>query len=84
MMTAALSHRTAFATPGLALTAKPRAVSSTCVVRLIDRRTGQIHRVNGSPLVVYTRNPDAAVADLLDGRDAEVWEARVEPIGGRA
>jgi hypothetical protein len=82
MMTAALSHHTAFATPGLALTAPPRAVPLTCVVRLIDRRTGRTHRVNGSPLVIFTRNPDAAVADLLDGRDADVWEARVEPIGG--
>jgi hypothetical protein len=80
MMTAALSHRTAFATPGLALT----ATAETCAVRLIDRRTGQTHRINGSPLVIFTRNPDAAVADLLEGRDAGVWEARVEPIGARA
>ena len=37
----------------------------TCAVRLIDRRTGSVHRVNGTPLVVFTRNPDEAVADLL-------------------
>jgi hypothetical protein len=58
-----------------------RTPSTTCAVRLIDRRTGLTHRVNGSPLVIFTRNPSDAVADLLEGRDATVWEARVEPIG---
>ena len=81
-MTAALPHHTVFATAGLALTAMPRTSRTTCAVRLIDRRTGLTHRVNGSPLVIFTRNPTEAVADLLEGRDASVWEARVEPIGG--
>ena len=81
-MTAAVSPNTVFATAGLALTAMPRTSRTTCAVRLIDRRTGQTHRVNGSPLVIFTRNPAEAVADLLEGRDASVWEARVEPIGG--
>jgi hypothetical protein len=54
---------------------------TTCAVRLVDRRTGLTHRVNGSPLLIFTRNPAEAVADLLEGRDATVWEARVEPIG---
>ena len=81
-MTAALPHHTVFASAGLALTAMPRTSRATCAVRLIDRRTGQTHRVNGSPLVIFTRNPADAVADLLEGRDATVWEARVEPIGG--
>ena len=80
MMTA-VSPRTAYATAGLALTAMPGISLTTCAVRLIDRRTGQTHRVNGSPLVIFTRNPSEAVADLLEGRDALVWEARVEPIG---
>jgi hypothetical protein len=53
-------------------------------VRLIDRRTGLTHRINGSPLVVFTRNPTEAVTELLSGRDASVWEARIEPIGGAA
>lgn len=79
-MTAALSPRTTFGSAGLVPTATPWP-SSTCAVRLIDRRTGQTHRINGSPLVIFTRNPAAAVADLLEGRDAAVWEARVEPIG---
>ena len=59
-------------------------MAKTCAVRLIDRRTGEGHRINGSPLVLFTRNPAEAVAELLAGRDARVWEARVEPIGGAA
>jgi hypothetical protein len=54
---------------------------TACAVHLIDRRTGQSHRINGRPLVLFTRTPDVAVAELLDGRDATIWEARVEPIG---
>jgi hypothetical protein len=53
-------------------------------VRLIDRRTGLTHRVNGSPLVLFTKRPAEAVAELLAGRDARVWEARIEPVGGAA
>jgi hypothetical protein len=56
--------------------------SQACAVRLVDRRTGRTHRVNGSPLVLFTKNPNEAVAELLAGRDARVWEARIEPIGG--
>lgn len=52
----------------------------TCAVRLIDRRTGTTHRVNGTPLVLFTRRPVDAVAELLAGRDPAVWEARIEPI----
>lgn len=52
----------------------------TCAVHLVDRRTGATHRVNGTPLVIYTRRPEEAVADLLDGRDATVWEARIEHL----
>lgn len=56
-------------------------VSQACAVRLIDRRTGRTHRINGSPLVLFTKTPGLAVAELLSGRDAAVWEARVEVIG---
>ena len=80
-MTTAVSPRAVFAAAGLALTPAPKAPSSTCAVRLIDRRTGQTHRINGSPLVIFTRNPSEAVADLLDERDSAVWEARVEALG---
>ena len=80
MTAAALS----LGTPGQA----GRAMSSTagplrqaCAVRLIDRRTGQTHRINGSPLMLFTKTPEVAAAELLSGRDASVWEARIEPIG---
>ena len=51
-----------------------------CMVRLIDRRTGAAHRINGMPLTLYTRRPAEAAAELMQGRDPAVWEARVEPI----
>lgn len=66
---------------GRAMSAMPATLAQACAVRLIDRRTGQTHRINGSPLVLFTRSPDEAVAELLSGRDTTVWEARVEPIG---
>lgn len=69
---------------GRAMSAVPPPLSQACAVRLVDRRTGQTHRINGSPLVLFTRNPIEAIAELLSGRDASVWEARVEPIGGAA
>lgn len=66
---------------GLAMSAMTAPLSQACAVRLIDRRTGRPHRINGSPLVLFTRTPDVAVSELLSGRDAALWEARVEPIG---
>ena len=49
-----------------------------CVVQLIDRRTGALHRVNGMPLSVFTHTPHAAVIDMMSGRDPALWEARVD------
>ena len=80
-MTTAVSPRTLFAAAGLAQAPTLRPLPPTCAVRLIDRRTGLTHRVNGSPLVIFTRNPSEAVADLLEGRDTAVWEARIEALG---
>jgi hypothetical protein len=51
-------------------------------VMLIDRRTGVPHRINGTPLVIFTKDPGGAVAELLHGRDATVWEARIEQLAG--
>ena len=81
-MTAAAVHRTTFGQAGMA-DGKPVPLSQTCAVRLIDRRTGQTLRVNGSPLVLFTRRPEDAAAELLAGRDTSLWEARIEPIGGQ-
>ena len=69
---------------GVAMSTMNAPFRQACAVRLVDRRTGLTHRINGSPLVIFTRNPVEAVAELLSGRDARVWEARVEPIGGAA
>lgn len=80
-MSAAAFHR---GRTDQALTAMAKPLRQACAVRLVDRRTGLTHRVNGSPLVLFTRNPAEAVAELLAGRDAKVWEARIEPIGGAA
>ena len=52
----------------------------TCAVRLVDRRTGALHRINGTPLTLFTRRPAEAVAELLAGRDPAHWEARIEPL----
>lgn len=69
---------------GVAVSAMTQPLRQACAVRLVDRRTGLTHRVNGSPLVLFTRNPAEAIAELLSGRDASVSEARVEPLGGVA
>lgn len=68
--------------PVMPTSATPVARTLTYAVRLLDRRTGQSHRINGTPLVLYTRTPADAVAELLEGRDPAVWDVRVEAIGG--
>ncbi len=52
----------------------------TCAVRLVDRRSGLTHRINGSPLLVFTKAPEAAADELLAGRDPAVWEVRIEAV----
>lgn len=64
-----------------AMSSMPGQTPQACAVRLIDRRTGRTHRINGSPLVMFTRFPEDAVSELLAGRDHAIWEARVAPIG---
>lgn len=55
-----------------------------CVVSLIDRRTGQPHRINGASLTALTRLPDEAAAEFLAGRDPALWEVRVQRLGKTA
>ena len=52
----------------------------TCAVRLIDQRTGSPHRIGGRPLVLFTRQPEQAASDLLQGRDPSVWRVHIDPI----
>lgn len=58
-------------------------VGYTCAVRLVDRRTGAAHRINGAALTIFTRNPEDAAVELLAGRDPAVWEVRVERLEAR-
>lgn len=80
-MTAALFHRKTYGLQGLPVSAMRADHQVPCIVTLIDRRTGLAHRGNGSPLTLYTLHPEAAATDLLAGRDAAVWEARIERLG---
>ena len=65
---------------GRNIDAKARPLYS---VRLIDRRTGQVHRLNGAPLLALSQEPQAAAASMLEGRDPDLWEARIEPLSTR-
>ena len=51
-----------------------------CAITLIDRRTGRPPRVNGAALVSLSRDPQLAAAELLAGRDARIWDARIQPL----
>lgn len=73
----ALSHRAAHWAAGIPAL---QGMSRACAVRLIERRTGAAHRINGTPLTLFTRRPHEAAAELLAGRDASVWEVRVDPL----
>lgn len=53
---------------------------SVCAVTLVERGTGRPLRVNGSRVTLYTRSPEAAVQDLMAGRDPTVWDARIVPL----
>lgn len=66
-------------------TPHPRSATTHPIyaVRLIDRRTGRVHRVNGAPLLALSREPKAAAAQLLEGRDPALWEARIEALTTR-
>lgn len=72
-----------FHTPGQAVApmmGPTMSLRRTCAVQLFDRRTGSVHRINGAALIVFTRDPEAAVADLLEGRDPALWEVRVSDL----
>lgn len=79
-----MSTSVALRTPAAQLMAAQPVLSGmarACAVRLIDRRTGSAHRINGMPLVIFTHQPEEAAAELLAGRDPLVWEARIDRIG---
>lgn len=50
-------------------------------VRLIDRRTGEVPSLNGTPLSQLTHAPQAVAQSLMRGRDRRIWRAEIEPAG---
>jgi hypothetical protein len=46
---------------------------SIWAVSLVDRESGEPHRVDGVPLVVLSKDRDLAIRDLMDGRDPRIW-----------
>lgn len=50
-------------------------------VRLIDRRTGEVPSLNGTPLSQLTRSPQAVAQALMRGRDRSIWCAEIEATG---
>lgn len=59
-------------------------MSETYSVSLVDRRTGLPHRVNGTPLALFTREPDEAAQELLRHRDRSLWDVRIDVLATRA
>ncbi|MFD1882651.1 hypothetical protein [Paracoccus pacificus] len=52
-------------------------------IRLINRATGEPHKVAGIPLTVFSHDPDETAADLMRNRDARNWATAVEPVAAR-
>jgi hypothetical protein len=50
-------------------------------VTLIDTRTGRPHRVAGSVMTLFTRDPDEAEQELLRDRDRGLWKVEVRGFG---
>ncbi|MCQ0968917.1 hypothetical protein MLD63_00505 (plasmid) [Paracoccus sp. TK19116] len=55
-------------------------VTPCYAVRLIDRATGMAHCIADIPLVIYSRDPQQAAAELLRNRDPERWMTHIEPV----
>jgi hypothetical protein len=59
-----------------------RMATPCCRIRLIHRASGKPHLISGQPLVLYSRAPEEAAADLLRNRDPRDWRIEVEPMSG--
>lgn len=51
-------------------------------LHLVNRVTGDVLRLNGMPLVIYTRDASEGVASLLEDRDPRQWRAEVSRVEG--
>ncbi|WP_096787413.1 hypothetical protein [Rhodobacter sp. CZR27] len=49
-------------------------------LHLVHRETGAVMRVNGMPLVIYTRDATEGLASLLEDRDPRLWRAEVSRV----
>lgn len=67
-----------FSAPGFAVPANGAPVFA---IRLIDRRTGEVPRLNGNPIGMLTSTPRLAVEELMRGRDPSKWTAQIEQLG---
>lgn len=65
---------------GLARQSGSDGQRTTSIVRLIDRRTGRALREGGREVGVATREPEETSAELLRGRDSDIWAVLVEPL----
>ena len=74
-----LNHLTAFAD---AAVQAMRPLPPVFAVELINRDTGRHHCIAGNPVTDMTRDPAAAIADLLRNRDTLRWTARATLLDG--
>ncbi|MCE6951315.1 hypothetical protein LAZ40_16565 [Cereibacter sphaeroides] len=49
-------------------------------LHLVNRETGDVLRLNGMPLVIYTRDASEGLAALLEDRDPRLWRAEVSQV----
>ncbi|WP_444455418.1 hypothetical protein ACTTAI_09120 [Rhodobacter capsulatus] len=56
--------------------------SALFAVTMIDTRTEEPHRVNGSVLRKITHDPETARQEFLRHRDPQIWRIVVRSISG--
>jgi hypothetical protein len=49
-------------------------------IRLENQETGVCLDVDGIVLTWFTRSPEAGIRELMEGRDPEIWQPRVERL----
>ncbi|WP_424931854.1 hypothetical protein [Amaricoccus macauensis] len=49
-------------------------------IKLENQETGKCLDIDGIVLTWFTRNPEEAIRDLMEGRNPELWEPRLERV----
>lgn len=57
-----------------------RAASPVWSLHLVHRETGDVLRLNGMPLVIFTRDATEGLVSLLEDRDPRLWRAEVSQV----